>query len=155
MYLSVSRFMVFFLWKGRVWKLLGHTATSIGAALAGRGAALAVVHRVVGALGCAALARVGAKRAHRIHVFIAPRDRCCGKAANIGTLHVQCDAASHRFRVLLLETGGSALKAGCRTIVALAKALYFALIQHLVLLDGLNVQGFIISAPALAGQCAR
>ncbi len=118
----------------RSWRLVSHTAANIGAALAGLGASLAMVHHVLRALSSAGLARVGTKRTHRLHVFIASRNRCGSKTANIGAFQIQLDAGNHRFRILLRETGGSTLKTGRRTLVASAQAFDFFLTHHLVLL---------------------
>jgi hypothetical protein len=153
MYLSVSRFMVFSFSFMRVWELLNHAATSVGTALAGLGAALAVVHRVLRALSSAGLARVSAKRTHRLHVFVAPRDRRCGKTANIGAFHVQLDATRHRFGVLLRDTGGSTLKARRRTLVALAKAFALYLIQHFFLLELPDIRHLHHLHPGTGCQC--
>jgi hypothetical protein len=45
----------------RSWGLVSHTAASLGAAFAGLGASLAMVHHVRRALSSAGLARVGTK----------------------------------------------------------------------------------------------
>ena len=112
------------------WGLASHAGTSAGTALAGFGAALAMRHCVLGALSGASLAHLCAKRAHRLHVVVAARDRRRGKPAHIGTFHVQCDAANHCFGVVLLQTGASALKAGSGTFVARKKAFSVDLTKH-------------------------
>ncbi len=101
-----------------------------GATLAGVGAAFAVVHRVLCALGCAGFAGLGAKRKYRLHVFAARRDRPRCQPANIGAFQVQPDAANHRFGVTLFKAGSSTLKAGRRALVAGTKAFDLFLTKH-------------------------
>ena len=112
------------------WGLVSHAGTSAGTALAGVGAALAMLHCVLGALSGASLAHLCAKRAHRLHVVVAARDRRRGKAAHVGAFHVQRDAANHCFGVVLLETGAGALKAGGGTFIARKKAFFLDLTKH-------------------------
>ena len=112
------------------WGLASHVGTSVSTALTGFGAALAMRHRVLGALSGASFAHLGAKRAHRLDVGVAARDRRCGQAAYIGAFHVQCDAANHGFGVVLLETGAGALKAGGGTFVACKHAFFLDLTKH-------------------------
>ena len=121
-----------------------------GAALAGVGAAFAVVHRVLCALGCAGFARLGAKRKYRLHVFAARRDRPRCQPANIGAFQVQPDAANHRFGVTLLKAGSSTLKAGRRALVAGAKAFDLFLTKHNFLAERRIFGSSIISSAALA-----
>ena len=112
------------------WGLVSHAGTSAGTALAGVGAALAMLHCVLGALSGASLAYLGAKRAHCLHVDVAARNRRRSKAAHVGAFHVQRDAANHCFRVVLLETGAGALKAGGGTFVARKKTFFLHLTKH-------------------------
>jgi len=110
--------------------LASHTGASVSTALTGFGAALAMLHRVFGALTGATFAHLGAKRTYRLHVVVAARDRRRGKAAHIGALQVQRDAANHCFGVVLLEAGAGALKAGSGTFVARKKASFLDLTKH-------------------------
>ena len=137
----------------RSWGLVSHSAANIGAALAGLGASLAMVHLVLRALSSAGLARVGTKRTHRLHVFIASRNRCGSKTANIGAFQIQLDAGNHRFRILLRETGGSTLKTGRHTLVASAQAFDFFLTHHLLLL-GCRRFGTLIFATRARTVCS-
>ena len=112
------------------WGLASHTGTSASTALAGFGAALAMRHGVFDAFSGANFAHLGAKRAHCLHVVVAARDRRRGKAAHIGALHVQRDAANHCFGVVFLEAGAGALKARSGTFVARKKAFFLDLTKH-------------------------
>lgn len=112
------------------WGLASHAGTSASTALAGFGAALAMLHRVLGALSGASFAHLGAKRAHRLHVVVAARDRRRGKAAHIGAFQVQRDATNHGFGVLLLKASAGALNAGGGTFVAGKKAFFLDLTKH-------------------------
>ncbi|HEY5580354.1 MAG TPA: hypothetical protein VIK56_04185 [Rhodoferax sp.] len=112
------------------WGLANHAGTSVSTALTGFGAALAMLHRVLGALSGASFAYLGAKRAHRLHVVVAARDRRRGKAAHIGAFQVQRDATNHCFGVLLLKASAGALKAGGGTFVAGKKAFFLDLAKH-------------------------
>lgn len=114
---------------------MSQSVTGNGAALAGVGAAFAVVHRVRRALGCAGFARLGAKRKYRRHMFAARRDRPRCQPANIGAFQVQPDAANHWFGVTLLKTGRSTLKASRRALVAGAKAFDLFLTKHKFLFE--------------------
>jgi hypothetical protein len=89
-----------------------------------------MIHCMLGALNCASCAYLGAKRAHRLHVLVTARDRRCGKAAHIGALHVQRDAANHCFGIVFLEAGTGALKARRGTFVARQKAFFLDLTKH-------------------------
>jgi len=111
-----------------------------GAALAGVGAAFAVVQRVLCALVCAGFAGLGTKRKYRLHVFAARRDRPRCQPANIGAFQVQPDAANHRFGVTLFKAGSSTLKAGRRALVAGAKAFDLFLTKHNILFDLPNIR---------------
>lgn len=69
-------------------QLFSHGVTSLGAVLACFSASFTVLHRVLRALGTAGLARFGAQRTYRLHVFAAPRDGRSGKAANVCTFQI-------------------------------------------------------------------
>ena len=109
-----------------------------------------MVHRVLRTLLRAALTRVGAKRTYRVQVFVAPRDRRGGKAANIGAFHVQHDAVRHRFRIALFKASGGALKASRRTFIARAEALTLFLAKHLNILKSAGILQLIIAILARA-----
>lgn len=107
-----------------------HGGTSVSTALTGFGAALAMRHRVLGALSGASFTHLGAKGTHRLHVLVAARDRRRGKTAHIGAFHVQRDATNHCFGVLLLNASAGALKAGGGTFIACKKAFFLDLTKH-------------------------
>jgi hypothetical protein len=100
------------------WGLTSHAGTGVSTALTGLRAALAMLHRVFGALTGATFAHLGAKRTDRLHVVVTACDRRGGKAAHIGALQVQRDATNHCFGVLLFKASAGALKAGGGAFVA-------------------------------------
>jgi hypothetical protein len=110
--------------------LASHTGTSVDTALASFDATLAMRHGVLGAFSGAGFAHLGAKHAHCIHVVVAARDRCCGKAAHICALHIPRNATNHCFGVVLLKAGASARKARSDTVVARKKAFFLDLTEH-------------------------
>ena len=77
-----------------------HGEAGIGTALAGLGAAPAVIHVVLAALGRAASACLRAQRADGLHVFTAPGNRGDGELASGSALQIQRDATR---RVSLLD----------------------------------------------------
>ncbi len=111
--------------------LASHGGTSFSTALTGFGAALAMLHRVLGALSGASFTHLGAKGTHRIQVLVAARDRRSSKTAHIGAFHVQRNATNHCFGVLLLKASAGALKAGGGAFVAGQKAFFLDLTKHL------------------------
>ena len=135
------------------WGSCRHAATSDGTTPTGLGASLTVLHRVLGTLSCAGLAHLSAQRKDRRHVLVAPCDRRCGKAANIGAFHIQRNATSHQFWILFLETGASALKAGCCAFVAREKAFFLFFAKHFNLLKSPSIR-YLIVAPLMPTVCA-
>lgn len=110
--------------------LASHAGTSGRTALTGFGAALAMGHCVLDAFSSTGSAHLGAKRARRLHVVVAARDRRRGKAAHIGAFQVKRDATNHGFGVLLLQASTGALKAGGGTFVARKKTFFLDLTKH-------------------------
>lgn len=123
----------------------GHLAALFGTLVAGLGAFLAVLHLVLGALVSTGLADVGAQAANGFGMFASTGH--CGRcqSADLGAIHVQRDASSHRLHVLLLQAGSSAVIAGrCAGVARFDAGIEF-LMRHFYFLKLMDdEQGFVV-----------
>jgi hypothetical protein len=108
----------------------GHLAALFGTLVAGLGAFLAMLHLVLGALVTTGLADVGAQAANGFGMFAATGHQGCSQRADLGAIHVQRDASSHRLHVLLLQARSSAVIAGhCASVARFDAGIEF-LMRH-------------------------
>jgi hypothetical protein len=93
--------------------------TALGrAAAAGRGAILAMLHLVRGALVRAHVAQVSASLTDGAGGLTGARHHACGQSAQLGAVDVKGNAARHHLDVLFLQAGGRAHITRIRTIIA-------------------------------------
>ena len=89
-----------------------HPAALFGTAPAGGGAILAVLRLVLGAFVAACLAYLSANLAKRFRKLAAPRHIARSQSADLGTVHVERNAARHHLDVIFLQAGRRAHIAG-------------------------------------------
>ena len=107
-----------------------HRAALFRAASAGRGAFLAVAHRVLGAFVRAGVAGVRAHCADGGCEFTAARHRGGRQPADVGAFHVQRDASRHHLDIRFLKARAGAVRASNSARVARLYAGCVLLVSH-------------------------
>lgn len=108
----------------------GHFAALLSALMAGCGALLTMRHMVFRTFVPAGLADLSAKCADRFGVGATPSHGSYSQCANLGAIHIQCDALGHHLDVGFMQTGSSAMVTGHGTGVASFNAGLVLLMRH-------------------------
>jgi hypothetical protein len=118
-----------------------HAAAFFGATAACFRTSLTVIHLVLCALFAASVAHVGAGPADRLCKFHATCHHASGRAADVGTVHVERNATRHRFRIRFPQTRCRAHIARRSAVVTCLDAGLELLLVHGNLLSNREVVG--------------
>lgn len=96
----------------------GHAPAFVRTTATRLGARLAMFHLELCAFIPASLTQVGTGLANRTGKLAATRHIACSQAANLGAVHIQGNAARHRFQIRFLQTSGCAMVASICACIA-------------------------------------